>query len=309
MYDVIVVGGGPAGLSAALVLGRCRRDVLLIDEGKPRNRYATAVHGFLTRDGIDPHELLRLGRGDLERYGIERIDQCVSTARRYEADGEAGSGSRFEVILNDGRRFESRKLLLATGVRDNLPDIPGLERYYGRGVHHCPYCDGCEYADQSLVACGKGHDAVGLALSLLTWSPHVTTCTDGEEPSQKDRDRLDRHGVILRTEKIIRLEGTSGPDGVLERVVLSAGDPIPCAALFFSTGHVQHSDLPVQLGCEVRQKDEIQTSPKQRTGVPGLFLAGDADGDVQFVVVAASEGAKAAVAINVELQTETLAMV
>jgi thioredoxin reductase len=281
--------------------------VLLIDEGKPRNRWATRLHGYLTRDGIDPGELLRLGREEIERYGIEFIAATVATAR-CEIPGNRVNDARihFEVTLKDGRRFASRKLLLATGVRDILPDIENLETYYGKGVYHCPYCDGWEHRDKHLVSFGQGRDAVGSALGLLTWSPRVTACSNGEELSKKDRERLARHGVSVRTEKIVRLEGSSGPEGMLERIAFESGPPLECAALFFNTEHVQHSHLPLQLGCEIEQKNEIRTGERQGTGVPGLFLCGDADGDVQFVIVAAAEGATAAVAINHELQLEYL---
>jgi len=303
MYDVIIVGGGPAGLSAALLLGRCRRKVLLVDEGEPRNRWALHLHGYLSRDGINPLNLLHLGREEIKRYGVECIAATVVAARQDNRNPRA----RFEITLDDGRRFASRKLLLATGVRDILPDIENIETYYGKGVHHCPYCDGWEHRDEHLVAFGQGHDAVSLALGLLTWSPHVTACSNGDKLSSKDRERLERHGIAIRTERVVRLEGSAGTDGVLERIIFEDGSSLACTAFFFNTGHVQHSPLPVQLGCEVDRKEKIRTGTRQRTNIPGLFLCGDADSDVQFAIVAAAEGATAAVTLNHELQLEDLA--
>src|SRR5438270_3342178 len=139
LYDVLIVGGGPAGLSAARLLGRCRRRVLVVDSGRPRNERARAAHGYLGRDGIPPRELLRLGREEAGRYGVEFLDAEVDSARGPGPDEATGSMAPFELVTQDGRRLRSRKLLLATGVRDVLPPIDGAEVYYGRGVHHCPY--------------------------------------------------------------------------------------------------------------------------------------------------------------------------
>jgi thioredoxin reductase len=138
LYEVVIVGGGPAGLSAALVLGRCRRRVVVCDTGRPRNAASRAMHGYLSRDGIPPLDLLRLGRAEIARYGVEFLEAEVVDARRLPAPPSPRPSAAFEVETGDGRRFRCRKLLLATGVRDVLPAIDGAERYYGRGVHHCP---------------------------------------------------------------------------------------------------------------------------------------------------------------------------
>src|SRR4051812_31980462 len=140
LYDVLIVGGGPAGLSAALVLGRCRRRVLVVDSGRPRNEAARAIHGYLGRDGISPREFLRLARDEVARYGVELLYAEVDSAQGPSSGVRPVKPTSFEVVLDDGRKFRSRKLLLATGIRDVLPAIDGADRYYGRGVHHCPYC-------------------------------------------------------------------------------------------------------------------------------------------------------------------------
>lgn len=294
MHDVIIVGGGPAGLSAALILGRARRRVLVCDAGRPRNYASQGVHGLLTRDGIHPRELRRLGIEEVTRYGVEFREAKV-------ADVTAAEGG-LEVVLADGARLPARKVLLATGICDRLPEIEGIEAFYGRSVFHCPYCDGWELRDQPLAAYGEAMEASGLALSLLTWSRDVVVCIEGSQGlSRRRRRELSRLGIAVRTEKIVRLEG---PDGRLERIVFAEGSPLERRALFFNTGQGQRSDLAERLGCRFDAKGHVCTDRRGRTGVPGLFLAGDASGDVQFVAVAFGEGASAAVAINAELQEE-----
>lgn len=291
-FDVVIIGAGPAGLSAALILGRCRRRVLLCDAGRPRNAASRVLHGFLTRDGIAPAEFLRIGREQLQPYKTVRlIHSEVVDARRIEEG--------FEVTLADGVRHRGRMLLLASGMVDDLPEIEGAESYYGRGVFHCPYCDGWELRDQPLAAYDPGNHGGELALELTAWSRDVTLCTDGEaELPPDDRNRLARQGIAIRSEPIARLEGH---EDHLERIVFSDGQTIPCRALFFSTRFRQCSNLPAKLGCDFSQKGAVETGTFQSTDVPGLFVAGDAARQVQFAIVAAAEGAEAAFAINTAL--------
>ena len=176
----------------------------------------------------------------------------------------------FEVRTADGRRFLGRKLLLATGVRDVLPAVVGARRYYGRGVHHCPYCDGWENRDRCLVAYGAGRPAVGLALSLRTWSDRVTACTDGKPVGPADRRRLGRQGIAIRTERVVRLEGSGG---VLRRVVFGSGPSLDCDALFFNTDQVQHSPLADMLGCEHSARESDQ-DPRPPADLPARPLPG-----------------------------------
>ncbi|MBP7147686.1 MAG: NAD(P)/FAD-dependent oxidoreductase [Acidobacteria bacterium] len=290
-YDVVIVGGGPAGLSAAVVLGRCRRRVLVCDSGRYRNAASHALHNYLGHDGIAPAELLRLGRVEALRYGVELREGVVVGARCAE-DG-------VEVLLEGGESVRGRKLLLATGMLDELPRVAGAAELYGRGVFHCPYCDGWELKDQPLAAYGDAEDAIVLASSLRAWSPSVTACLDGRPmPRGRHAARARALGIDVRREKIARLVG--GADG-LERVEFESGPALACRGLFFSTRVDQRSSLAARLGCTFDKRGHVRTDRKGRAGVPQLFLAGDANGDVQFAVVAAAEGAKAAVAINHEL--------
>jgi thioredoxin reductase len=288
--DVIIVGAGPAGLSAALVLGRACRRVLVFDHNRPRNRFSRAIHGFLTRDGVAPAEFRRLAQEELARYDTVRIESAeVLTASRL-ADGG------FSVTLNDGRQCASRRLLLATGVVDNVPTVPGLAELYGTSVFHCPYCDGWELRGEPLAVYGCNKRGYGLSLELTGWSSDVVLCSDGSsELEAADLAMLASNGIAVREERIARLEGR---DGKLERIVFTTGKPLDRRALFFTTGQTQSSDLARALGCEFNEKGSVRTGPYESTTVPGLYVAGDASRAVQWAVVAAAEGAEAAYAIN-----------
>jgi thioredoxin reductase len=292
--DVVVVGGGPAGLSAALVLGRCGRTVVLIDNHRGRNRRAEGVNGYLTRDGIAPEKLRELGRAEVRRYGVRLVAKAATDAARDSRGG-------FRVTTSDGRVIRSRALLLATGVRDVVPGIAGVSGLYGRSVHHCPYCDGYQYRGQVVAALGDPKAAVGLSIALRTWTDRVVVCTHGVPMSRGLRAEAKRQGVVWREERIARLEARGGR---LSRVLFEGGEPLVCRGLFFNTGQYQRSDLPRRLGCTFKEDGSVLTDDRQCTGVPGLYLAGDADRDVQFVIVAAAEGATAAVAINRVLQDQ-----
>jgi thioredoxin reductase len=296
--DVVIVGAGPAGLSAALMLGRCRRTVLVFDSGRPRNADSHALHGFITRDGIPPAEFLQLARRELAQYDtVELRNEFVLTAE-CRADG------RFSIDVAGGTRVTSRKLLLATGVCDNLPGIPGFREMYGRSVFHCPYCDGWELRDQPLAIYGKGARGYGVALELTAWSRDLVLCTDG--PSEMDEEslqRLARNRIEVREQRVVRLEGH---DGVMSAIAFDDGSRVPRRALFFTTGQYQRSDLLVRLGCQFNDKGTVRTGKYETTHISGLFVAGDASRNVQWVVVAAAEGAEAAFAINTDLIKEDL---
>jgi len=293
LHDVIVVGAGPAGLSAALILGRCRRRVLVFDTRTPRNAASRALHGFITRDGTPPNEFLGLAREELAKYDTVQVHDVEVT------EAQCGSDGIYTVVVAGGERYQAKKLLLATGVCDNLPDIPGFRDFYGTSVFHCPYCDGWEVRDRPLAIYGRGARGFGLALELTAWSRDLVLCTDGpSELEAEELDRLRRNGIAVREERVTALDGR---DKQLTRVVFAGGDAIDRHALFFTTGQYQRSGLLEHLGCEFNDKGTVRTGKYETTHMPGLFVAGDASRKVQWVIVAAAEGAEAAFAINTDL--------
>lgn len=295
-YDVIVVGGGAAGLSAALLLGRSRRSVLVCDAGRPRNWASSALHGYMSRDGMPPAELLATARQELRRYPSVRLigDMVIDVAQ------QAG---RFEASLATNGRVAARKLLLATGVADELPALENIEAFYGETVHHCPYCNGWEHRDDPIAVYGGREKGAKFALMMKQWSPDVVLCTDGRQlPGAETRGRLEKQGIPIRTEKIGRLEGTGSQ---LERIVFANGDVLPRRALFFTVGQHQRSSLFQRLGVGQGAKGGLNARwPSCNTGIDGVYVAGDASQDVQLLVVAAAEGACAALAINKALMAE-----
>src|SRR5512140_282413 len=294
MFDVIIVGGGPAGLSAALLLGRARRRVLVFDTRQPRNARSVGMHGYLTRDGILPSHYLDLARNELDQYGVGiRFEKIV----RAE-----GSDGNFSLCTDAGEKLQCRKVLIATGLIDWLPLIEGIDQFYGTSVVHCPYCDGWEVRERPLAVLGKRKNGVALSISLKTWSRNITLLTNGERHLRPGEQEMVRsHGIRVITDKVKRLEGTGG---TLERILLESTPPIDCRALFISYGYDQHSDLARQLGCAFTSKGVARTNKFQYAGAPGVYVAGDASKDMQMVIVAAAEGAKAGVAINMALQQE-----
>ena len=295
MFDVIVVGGGPAGLSAALMLGRCRRRVLVCDAGQPRNARSRGLHGYLTRDGIAPRHFNTLGRRELAPYGVE--------LRRIRVNRVEPGKNGFRVSLGDGKRMAARFLLLATGVVDELPLVPGMKDCYGRSAFHCPYCDGWEWKDRRLAVLGDGISGVKLALSLKTWSRDVVLCTNGRSVPAIGRARLRRNAINIRTEPVANLHHARGR---LRSIAFRNSPALDRDALFFSSGQHSRSDLARRLGCAFTPRGTVNTGLLCNTNIAGVFVAGDASRDVQFAVVAAAEGAKAALAINQALQREEL---
>lgn len=297
-YDCVIVGAGPAGLSAALMLGRCCRRVLVCDSGHARNARSAGLHNYLTRDGILPAKFLELARQDVAQYHTVELRQVEVLDATRSPDG-------FRVLCGDGRQLACRKLLLATGVVDELPPIDGLEALYGTSAHHCPYCDAWEWRNQPIGIYGRGEEGKALALGLTVWSDDVVLCTSGPSGlAEEDVEQLAREGIEIREDPIARVEGR---DGRLERIVFEHGESLPRRALFICAGQHQRSALARKLGCRFTNKGAVDTGSCEATDVPGLYVAGDASKEAQFVVVAAAEGAEAGMAINKALLKDDLA--
>ncbi len=280
------------------MLGRCRRRVLVCDSAEPRNARSHGLHGYLTRDGTPPAQFLELARQDLERY------PTVELRHIHIVDACAVSGG-FMISCADASQLQCRKLLLATGVVDDLPAIDGLDAFYGRSIHHCPYCDGWEWRDQPVAIHGCGEEGLGLALGLTVWTRDLVLCTDGPSGlSAEELERLAHAGIELREEPIVRLEGR---DGMLDRIVFSNGESLPRRALFLCSKQHQRSSLAANLGCQFNEKGAVDTGTCEATNIPGLYVAGDSSKEAQFVIVAAAEGAEAAMAINKSLLKDDLA--
>jgi thioredoxin reductase len=296
LYDCIVIGAGPAGLSASLFLARYRRRTLTFHHNSPRNEYAHGIHGFLGHDGISPAELLARGRDEVSSYGGLLIESCVTGV-------EALSHDHFRIrsgdVNQERRTFDSRRVLLATGLRDLTPDCPGFRDFYGVSVHHCPDCDGYECIDKQIAVLGTGTKTVGFALKLLTWTNKLTVIT--EDPSglsEEDRTKLADFDISVRDQKIAALEGDLDSKQ-LQRVRFSDGDTLECDGLFFNLGTVPASHLHEMLGCTLDETSGlIQVDRTHQTSVEGVYAAGDITPNSQLAVVAAAEGAMAAIHIH-----------
>lgn len=289
MHDVLIIGAGPAGLNAALILGRCRRDVLALDSGKPRNAAAKLLHGYLGRDGTPPMELRAIGRRELAAYpSVEVRDGIVVGAERRPEDG-------FEIVLATGEHERARVLLLATGREDLLPDLRGFAEFYGHGIYHCPYCDGWENRDARIAVLGNDDHAASLALTLLTWTSRLTLCAGGKPAWSADfAAQLAASNIEILPHRVVAAEGGNR----LERVAFDAHEPLECDALFFCSECRQRSSLPEKLGCRLDADGNVLCKGYGATDVPGLFVAGNVRGGVHLAIMAAAEGAEAAIAIN-----------
>jgi thioredoxin reductase len=290
-YDVIVVGGGAAGLSAALVLGRARRSVAVVDAGEPRNAPAAHMHGFLSSDGMAPSRFLAEGRREVMGYGVDVVEGFVSSIQ-----------PGFTARLASGRAIEARRVLLASGVGDELPDIPGVRERWGRDLLHCPYCHGWEVRDQALGVLGTLPGSVDHAHLVRQWSDDVVFLAHSYDLATEERDRLAARGIKVVDGMVARL--------VIERDLLTGvemadGRVVPRTAVFVRPGNAPHRDgLLAGLGCELDDAGFPRVDATGFTSVPGVWAAGNVVDPRAQVIMAAGAGSAAAIAINADLVRE-----
>ena len=288
-YDVVIAGAGPAGMSAALVLGRACRRVLLCDTGTPRSWASKEMHAYLSRDGIPPRRFLDIARRELRAYkGVRFAPVEVSGAHRIRQG--------FSVALAGGQRVHARKLLIASGVFDIVPRIPGIDALFGRTVFQCPYCDGWEMRGKRVAVYGRRKRGFEMARAMTAWARDIVLCSDGPARySPDERRQLDRNGIRVIETSVAQLIGRGGR---LQSVVFADGTTLPRDALFFDTPSRGQSRLAAALGCRFGRNGGVLSGEYEATSVPGVFVAGNIIRDVQLSIVAAAEGARAAFGIN-----------
>jgi len=296
-YDIAVVGGGPAGLSAALWLARYLHKVVVVDSGDPRNWETRGINGYLGHQGIRSPDLRAIGHAECAEYGVEFVGGIVD-----EAINE--TGELFAICLRDGSTIEAPRILLAIGLKDVWPNIPGLDQCYGETVHVCPDCDGYETRDKKTVVVGTGRRVVGMALALTTWTRQIVICTNGEPPDMEQE--------VLDQLKALNIPVLDGPircvvskDREISGVELEGGMSLDCERLYFAIGQYPSDDLGAQLGCKRDQLGRLVVDEHNHTSVKNVYAAGDIAHAPQLAIVAASSGAVAAMAIHASLVPET----
>jgi thioredoxin reductase len=296
-FDVAVIGGGAAGLSAALVLTRARRRVVVIDAGQPRNAPAAHMQGFLSRDGMAPAELLAAGRDEVTSYGGRIVTDTVTSISPLPGH----HGPLFEVATATGSRFTARRVLVTTGLRDDIPNIPGVAERWGRDLLHCPYCHGYEVRDQLLGILGGSPESVAHALLIRQWTDDVVLFANGTTLTANQREQLVASAVGIVEEPVTRLLIDNDQ---LAGVELASGSTVPRVAVFVRPQFVPNDTLLTDLGCTVTDQGWVDVDPTGQTDVPGVWAAGNAVNPRAQVITAAGEGSGAAIAINNDLVNE-----
>ena len=296
-HDCVVIGGGPAGLAAATWLARYRRDVVIVDSGDYRARAVEHSHGYLARDPQRPLEFLQTAREQILGY------RTVSLRTTTVTSAERGSDGMLRLTCADGAELQSLRLVLATGVVDECPELEGFDEHYGASAFHCPACDGHEAEGRDVVAYGWDERLVGFAGSLLNWARSVTVLTSGRTFAGDEvcRSVLARHGMELIETPAVRLLGARGD---LQGVELADGRVVPASLFFFSVAHRPRLDLAWALGCRIDDDGYIAVDSVGATSVPGVFAAGDVVPGLQLVQVAAAQGVVAGVGAALSLQGE-----
>lgn len=292
MLDVVIIGGSSAGLSAAVVLGRSLRDVVVIDDQKPCNRFSHASHGFLTRDGTPPSELIQIAYDQLERYPT--IARKTATTLQIEKNATG-----FEITSSDASKLQARIVLLATGLHDELPPLDGIEGLWGKSVFHCPYCDGYEVRGKAISVYGVDETALHQVLLLRNLTPNLTLCAaDSWILSEAQRDRLARFGINVVEQPIATLESA---DSQIQAIRFSDGTALACDALFIRPKSTHRTTFAHDLGCKVNEHNVVQVDLRGRTSIAGVYAAGDLSSPMRSVAIAVAQGVAAGYGINADL--------
>lgn len=297
MLDCAIIGGGPAGLNAALVLGRARRNIILFDNGKPRNAVTQESHGFITRDGISPAKFRELAHDDLNKYPSIVIEnaEIVKIQR--------ASGTAFQLMTPNGDTYTAKKIILTTGLKEELPKVPNIHDYYGKSLFSCPYCDGWEMRDKPLIVLSENKHAVYMAKTLSQWSKDLIVCTNGHSVIEEaEAQLLKKHGIRIIEEKISQLYGN---DGQLEQVTFADGTNIERSGGIVTTELEQSHSFISSLGCDSTQNGGILVDDFGRTSVEGVYAAGEASNNgPSQLIIAAAHGSRAAAGVNSDLTME-----
>jgi thioredoxin reductase len=299
--DCAIIGGGPAGLNAALVLGRARRKVLLFDDNNPRNAITRHSHGFITRDGVSPAEFRAIGYGEIAKYpSVEVLSTRIQGVSRQGTEQETA----FELVADSGENFRAGNLILATGLQETLPAVEGIYSYYGTSLFNCPYCDGWELRDKPLVIIAESEKAAShLPKVIYQWSRDIVVCTNGHQALSDEQKRfLEKYGIRVIEEKILALVGQAGQAEQLERIIFEKHPDIERAGGFVEIQRKQTTTIAQDLSCETDEQGSIVTDYMGRTNIKGVYAAGDVVNIMQNQLIwAAASGSRAAVGVNTDL--------
>ena len=293
-FDSAIIGGGPAGLNAALILGRAKRNVILFDNNNPRNAVTQESHGFITRDGIKPNKFRQIAHKELGKYPSVRYkEQEVTSVIKNEP--------LFELVTSKGERYQSKTIIISTGLKDILPGIDNIYDYYGRSLFHCPYCDGWELRDKPLIVIiDEQIQGFHFIQTIYNWSKDLILCTNGKAfQNSAQKDLLQKKGIKIIENKIKKFVGKSGQ---MEKIVFENGESVLRKGGFVMPQLVQSSDFGKQLGCKSNSLGGIAIDSFGRTNIPGVYAAGDASViSPAQIIIAAAEGVRAAAGVNMDL--------
>ncbi|APT46389.1 NAD(P)/FAD-dependent oxidoreductase [Bacillus safensis] len=294
LLDCAIIGGGPAGLSAALVVGRGRKQVIVFDDELPRNRVTQESHGFITNDGMTPFEIRRAGEADLQKYPNNKIkrSRIVEIQKKEES---------FTLLTHEGDAFEAKKIILATGLQDILPEIEGIHDVYGKTLFSCPFCDGWELKDKALALIAENQRALHMAKLLSNWTKDLIVFTNGHVLAEEEKVLLTAHSIQVIDVPIVSIDHDNGQ---LRSLQLANGETVKREGGFVASEFKQSAPFAEKLGCQMTKNAGIETDILGRTTVSGVFACGDNLGGPAQLVLAAAAGSQAGMGVIHELVQE-----